>query len=238
MPAVLTAVCVLALVAVTTAATSTVPGVVFAQSGHWVVDKSQRTVLHVHGDWHSFLLGSMLGRKLRAEAVAASLHSAFHAPVGRYVQALRSCDPIFTTGIKECRLLSQALGRPAVHLPSGPADLFFDEPGAAAEPADVIAVGSLLPVKHLDLLLQCAAGLDLRQDRFAFEPEITAKLAQGGWRFFEVGISYSCRTYAEGKKIRWTDGIVAVCAILWYGLVARAPSRPAAGGPGDGARRA
>jgi hypothetical protein len=67
----------------------------------------------------------------------------------------------------------------------------------------------------------CLAGVELKQDRFGFEPEITARLAQGGWRFYEVGISYSGRTYAEGKKIGWKDGIAAVWCILRYGVLGR-----------------
>ena len=57
-------------------------------------------------------------------------------------------------------------------------------------------------------------GLTLRSKRFGFEPEITAKIARGGVRICEVPISYSPRTYAEGKKIRWQDGFVALWTIL------------------------
>lgn len=60
--------------------------------------------------------------------------------------------------------------------------------------------------------------IEIEENRFGMEPEITAKLAQGGWRIFEVGISYSGRTYAEGKKIDWRDGISAFRCILKYGL--------------------
>jgi glycosyltransferase involved in cell wall biosynthesis len=62
-------------------------------------------------------------------------------------------------------------------------------------------------------------GLDLCEDRFGFEPEVTAKLARGGWRIYEVGISYNGRTYAEGKKIGWVDGWRAVYCILRYSSV-------------------
>ena len=72
---------------------------------------------------------------------------------------------------------------------------------------------------------ECLAGVELRQDRFGFEPEITARLAQGGWRFYEVGISYSGRTYAEGKKIGWKDGLTAVWCIVRYGVFGRASRR-------------
>jgi glycosyltransferase involved in cell wall biosynthesis len=68
-------------------------------------------------------------------------------------------------------------------------------------------------------------GLDLKEDRFGIEPEITAKVAAGGWRVWEVGISYSGRTYAEGKKVNWRDGVDAVRCILKYGIETRR-SRP------------
>ncbi len=58
--------------------------------------------------------------------------------------------------------------------------------------------------------------LELREDRFGFEPEITAKVAKGGWRVYEVGISYYGRTYAEGKKIGWRDGFHAARCIVRY----------------------
>lgn len=54
-----------------------------------------------------------------------------------------------------------------------------------------------------------ARSLRLSADRFGFEPEVTARLAQRGARIFEVPISYSGRTYAEGKKIGWKDGVAA-----------------------------
>jgi len=59
-------------------------------------------------------------------------------------------------------------------------------------------------------------SLELREDRFGFEPEITAKVAKGKWRIYEVGISYSGRTYAEGKKIGWRDGVHAGRCIIRY----------------------
>ncbi len=66
-----------------------------------------------------------------------------------------------------------------------------------------------------------AKGLDLRERRFGFEPEVTAKLARvKGARIYEVGISYYGRTYAEGKKIGWKDGFRAIWCIAKYGLFA------------------
>jgi glycosyltransferase involved in cell wall biosynthesis len=62
-------------------------------------------------------------------------------------------------------------------------------------------------------------GLPIRSDRFGIEPELTAKLAKLHARIYEVPISYSGRTYAEGKKIRWTDGVLALWTILRFALV-------------------
>jgi glycosyltransferase involved in cell wall biosynthesis len=62
------------------------------------------------------------------------------------------------------------------------------------------------------------SGLKLEQDRFGFEPEFTAKIARKRWRVYEIGISYSGRDYAEGKKIGWKDGVAALWCILKYRL--------------------
>jgi glycosyltransferase involved in cell wall biosynthesis len=68
-------------------------------------------------------------------------------------------------------------------------------------------------------------SIDIEEDRFGFEPEITAKVAAAGWRIYEVGISYAGRTYAEGKKIGWRDGVRAIFTILRYSSVGRRLSR-------------
>lgn len=60
--------------------------------------------------------------------------------------------------------------------------------------------------------------IHLKEDGFGFEPEVTAKVAKGGWRVYEVPISYWGRTYAEGKKITWKDGVKALWYILRYNL--------------------
>jgi glycosyltransferase involved in cell wall biosynthesis len=60
--------------------------------------------------------------------------------------------------------------------------------------------------------------IELEEDRFGFEPEVTAKVARLGCVIYEVGISYHGRTYAEGKKINWRDGVRAIYVILKYGL--------------------
>jgi glycosyltransferase involved in cell wall biosynthesis len=59
---------------------------------------------------------------------------------------------------------------------------------------------------------------DLRQDRFGIEPELTAKLAKRNAKIYEVAISYSGRTYQEGKKIGWRDGVQAIWCIVRYGM--------------------
>ena len=56
----------------------------------------------------------------------------------------------------------------------------------------------------------------LRSNRFGIEPELTAKVARGRWRVYEVGISYSGRSYEEGKKITWWDGVKAFVCIVRY----------------------
>jgi glycosyltransferase involved in cell wall biosynthesis len=62
-------------------------------------------------------------------------------------------------------------------------------------------------------------SISIEENRFGFEPEITAKVARLGVRIYEVGISYHGRTYAEGKKISWKDGVRAIYCILKYNLL-------------------
>lgn len=59
-------------------------------------------------------------------------------------------------------------------------------------------------------------GIEIRENRFGFEPEITAKLAKKRLRLYEVPVSYNGRTYAEGKKIRWWNGLAAIWHIIKY----------------------
>lgn len=61
-------------------------------------------------------------------------------------------------------------------------------------------------------------SIDIKENRFGFEPEITAKISKMDLRIYEVGISYYGRTYAEGKKIGWKDGVRAIYCILKYNL--------------------
>jgi hypothetical protein len=65
-------------------------------------------------------------------------------------------------------------------------------------------------------------GLSLKENRFGFEPEVTAKIARvPKIRIYEVGISYYGRTYEEGKKIGWKDGVRAIYCILKYNLFSK-----------------
>jgi glycosyltransferase involved in cell wall biosynthesis len=64
-------------------------------------------------------------------------------------------------------------------------------------------------------------SIQIEEDRFGVEPEIIAKLARSRCRIYEVGISYSGRTYAEGKKVNWKDGVRAIYAIVKYNLERR-----------------
>ena len=61
-------------------------------------------------------------------------------------------------------------------------------------------------------------SIEIKENRFGFEPEITAKISKKNLRIFEIGISYYGRTYSEGKKIGWKDGIRAIYCILKYNL--------------------
>jgi len=62
-------------------------------------------------------------------------------------------------------------------------------------------------------------SITIEEDRFGFEPEITAKVTKGGWRIYEVGISYAGRTYADGKKICRSDAVRALYCIVRYSKV-------------------
>lgn len=61
-------------------------------------------------------------------------------------------------------------------------------------------------------------AIEIEEERFGFEPEVTAKLAKSGCRIYEVGIAYYGRTYEEGKKIGWRDGVRALICIIKYNV--------------------
>ena len=124
---------------------------------------------------------------------------------------------------------------------SGKADVVFGSRFMGAGPHRVVYFWHMIGNKLLTLLSNMCTNInltdmetgykafrasviraiDLREDRFGFEPEITAKVARARCRIYEVGISYDGRTYEEGKKIGWRDGFRAIYCILKYNLWAR-----------------
>ena len=63
--------------------------------------------------------------------------------------------------------------------------------------------------------------INLKENKFGFEPEVTAKISKLNCRIYEVGVSYYGRTYKEGKKIGWKDGISAIFCIIKYGIFSK-----------------
>jgi glycosyltransferase involved in cell wall biosynthesis len=66
-------------------------------------------------------------------------------------------------------------------------------------------------------------GIELRENRFAFEPEFTAKVARRGWRICEVPVSYAYRTQQQGKKISWRDGFRGIACTVYFGIMCLLP---------------
>ena len=120
----------------------------------------------------------------------------------------------------------------------GKADVVFGSRFAGGESHRVLYFWHYVGNRFLTLLSNCMTNLNLsdmetgykafrreviqgirvEEDRFGFEPEITAKVAKLHCRIYEVGISYSGRTYKEGKKIGWRDGFRAIWCILRYNV--------------------
>jgi len=121
----------------------------------------------------------------------------------------------------------------------GKADVVFGSRFAGSEARRVMFFWHMVGNRGLTLLSNMTTNLNLtdmetcyklfridvlrririEEDRFGFEPEVTAKVAALGVRVFEVGIGYAGRTYAEGKKIGWRDGVHALWCIVKYGLL-------------------
>lgn len=114
------------------------------------------TVLHVHGDWSAFLASRLLTSRLRPVITVASIHGAAQRSPAFYRSALASHSLLFATGYGDAIRLSEWTGKKVHHLPSAPLDLFFEPHPPQEQPADVIAVGNLLPNKRSDLLIACA----------------------------------------------------------------------------------
>ncbi len=122
----------------------------------------------------------------------------------------------------------------------GRADVVYGTRFAVTEPHRVLYFWHSMGNKFLTLLSNMLTNLNLtdvetgykvfrreiieritiEEDRFGFEPEITAKIAKLGCRIYEVGIAYHGRTYSEGKKITWKDGLRTLWCIVKYNLLA------------------
>jgi hypothetical protein len=127
----------------------------------------------------------------------------------------------------------------------GKADVVFGSRFMGGRPHRVVYFWHMVANKLLTLLSNMCTNLNLTdmetcykafrrssldklvlcENRFGFEPEITARVAQAGCRIYEIGISYDGRTYEEGKKIGWKDGFRAVYAILKYNFFEGKTSR-------------
>jgi len=123
---------------------------------------------------------------------------------------------------------------------SGRADVVFGSRFTGGDPHRVLYVYHYLANKFLTVFSDLLSGLNLtdmetcykvfrkevvdsfkeklESKRFGIEPELTARVAKGQWRVFEVGISYYGRTYEEGKKINWKDGVSAIWQIIKFNL--------------------
>lgn len=134
-------------------------------------------------------------------------------------------------------------------LVAGKADVVFGSRFAGGEPHRVVYFWHMMGNKFLTLLsnmftnlnltdmetcykcfrLEVIQSIDLKENRFGIEPELTGKVAAGRWRVYEVGIAYDGRTYEEGKKIGWKDGVRAIVCIVKYSpLFERRRARKAA----------
>ena len=127
----------------------------------------------------------------------------------------------------------------------GRADVVFGSRFIGAQPHRVVYFWHMMGNRFLTLLSNMCTNLNLsdmetcyklfrreviqsieiEESRFGFEPEITAKVAARGCRIYEVGISYYGRTYDEGKKIGWRDGVRAIYAIIKYNLLRSCPKK-------------
>lgn len=135
----------------------------------------------------------------------------------------------------------QEFSRVIAPIENGKADVVFGSRFMGGEPHRVVYYWHMLGNRFLTMLSNMMTNINLtdmetcykafrreviqaveiEENRFGFEPEITAKVAKMGCRIYEVGISYYGRTYQEGKKIGWRDGVRAIICIIKYNLFAR-----------------
>ena len=126
---------------------------------------------------------------------------------------------------------------------SGRADIVYGSRFVGNDPHRVLFIWHYLGNRFLTILSNIFTGLNLtdmetcykvfckealdsfkdklQSKKFGIEPELTARVAKGDWRIYEVGISYYGRTYEEGKKINWKDGLAAIWHIIRFNLFSK-----------------
>ncbi len=180
------------------------------------------------------LLASMAGGNVRVffqehnQGKGAALRRGFSAATGEII-LIQDADLEYDPADYP-RLLAPLL--------DGRADVVFGSRFAGGEPHRVLYFWHALGNRFLTLLSNALTNLNLtdmeccykvfrreilqqltlEENRFGIEPELTAKVARLGCRIFEVGVSYAGRTYAEGKKIGWRDGVRAIWCIFKYNI--------------------
>ncbi len=178
---------------------------------------------------------------LRGELGAAIDHVSFHARSQGKGAALRSgfaaaTGDIFLVQDADLEYRPEDYPQLVAPIESGQADAVFGSRFIGGQPHRAAYFWHMLGNKFLTFVSNLCTNLSLKdietgakafrasalrqitikENRFGFEPEITAKLARNGCRIYEVGVSYHGRSYGEGKKVSWRDGLRALYAILRY----------------------
>lgn len=132
----------------------------------------QADVVHIHGDWSAFLFGRLLRRATRARMLVGSVHG--HVPTSRWRRAMfRACTGpygvLYATGTRERELLTRWTKKPWCWTASGIDECFFQVETGAVKSADVVVVGSLVPVKGIELAIEVARRMPDRRFRIIGE---------------------------------------------------------------------